>query len=135
MKKWLCSMLVAGPLAMGSAPEAKAGDEGWAALGGFFGGLIVSEISHRGHDRHYGHRSRRAYHEPARVVYEEPVRYTYKKVKRKRWVEGYYTHKRLPCGRVVKKWHPGHYETYYERIKVPAYGGYSSSSYGGSCRY
>ncbi len=127
------SLLSAATLAFTPAP-AKAGSDGFAALGGFIGGLVVGHaisdhrpgppstgviVAHRYGDRYDsrydgGHHERHGYWDSVRV---------------KVWVPGYWTtcHER---GRRISYHTPGRYERRTERVWVSTPPrGYSPRSY------
>ena len=109
---------------LGLIQETHAGDEGWAAFGGFVGGTLISSFTSG--RSHHGHHSSHHHHET--VVVERPSGH-YEYQTRKVWIEGHYDYERDRCGRRIKVWHPGHYK--YEKVKVWV----ETRSRGRSCRY
>ena len=113
MKKLLGVMTLAIGMTVAGAEKTWAGDEGWAAFGGFVGGTILANF---GYDHHSHHTVRETH-----VVVDHPydydvaeIRYTY--VNRRVWHEGYWTHEVDRCGQKIKTWHPGYYTI--ERVRV-----------------
>ena len=97
--------------------EARAGDEGWAAFGGFVGGTLLSSFTSSQHrhssGRHY--RSEPSHGHRETVVVERPSGH-YEYQTRQVWIEGHYDYERDECGRRIKVWHPGYYKC--EEVKV-----------------
>ena len=108
---------------------ARAGDEGWAAFGGFVGGVLVNEVSHHLHHRSH---SRSAYGRPA-VVHPAPVVVQPAPVvvhaappppsghwetrAQQYWVPGQWVTQHTPCG-YQTVWQPGYYATRHTRVWV-----------------
>ena len=130
MRRWMMLGLLIGSLTMAHPLTSAAGDDGWAALGGFLGGAIFSEMF-RGdrvyhsvvHDRVVEHVGPSC----PRIVLEEPAGY-YKEVRNKIWHEGYYTYRHDHCGRRIKTWNPGYYTYEYVKVWVPAHHSHHSRS-------
>jgi hypothetical protein len=102
-----------------ASPQAQAGDEGWAAFGGFVGGTILSSFTsgHRSSHHHVSsHRSSHGHssHHHGRVVEQPSGHYEYQT--RQVWVPGHYDYERDECGHRIKVWHPGHHKS--ETVKV-----------------
>ncbi len=118
MKKTVIAGIVAGCLvALVPRPVQAGSDEALAALGGFVGGVILSEAARTPsqrviHQRTVIHRD---------VVVDRPARVRYEMRPRKRWVPGCWVYERGPCGGRVRVWDPGHWETVYVRVKVKDY--------------
>jgi hypothetical protein len=113
MRKMLTTLGIAGAMATAAPVAGQAGDEGWAALGGFLGGTILGEVFH-GHHGHHGHQGGHT------VVVEEhhyvqPAGH-YEYEKREVWHEGYYSYEYDRCGRRIRVWNPGYYT--YTTVKV-----------------
>lgn len=105
---------------VGTSLPSQAGDEGWAALGGFIGGLAVGNSSScRTSVRVYQPQVHYRYSEPVRVYERERVRRPrYTTVTRSVWVPGGWVHQRDDCGRRYKVWQNGYYETVREQVRV-----------------
>jgi len=137
---WL-SVVVAGAMTL-PAELSRAGDEGWAALGGFIGGLVVSGASHH-HTTRVVEKTvvveKPVYVEPEEriieqvdpscsegqviektVVIEEPI-YTSSYVVRTRrvWVPGGWTYLTRACGPPVRVWRGGCYKSVPVRVYTP----------------
>lgn len=107
MKKWILIALLGTGLGLGTTLETRAGDDGWAAFGGFLGGTILANMAHHG-----GHHTT-VHHE---VVIREPVYEVevapaghYEVVRKKIWNPGYYSYAHDRCGRRIKVWNEGFY--------------------------
>lgn len=134
-------ILLAAAVLTGFAPrQAQAGDDGWAALGGFIGGLIVHDIFEPHHHTTVIKETRyRSDYQPRRNHHRETHSERYEYRWEKKWVPGYYSYEEDSCGYVEKIWHPG----YYTRVKVKvlvsprryARGEYLGSSSGRGCRW
>ena len=100
--------------------KAQAGDEGWAALGGFVVGGLFQHYAHGSHHRHHYRAPRTCYVPPApacpppRVTCQPTGHYETRTVKT--WVPGTWIYETLPCGTVQKVWQPGYYQT--EKVRV-----------------
>ena len=118
---------------------AHAGDEGWAALGGFIGGAIFSNIANQRGDSdryHYDNGITRGNHSAVTVVVGNDGRRGYYKYQQvKRWVPGYHAYRRDECGRQIKVWHNGYYTHDRVRVWVPTGGHHYDRGYGRSDRY
>ena len=116
-------------VAMMCPSTVKAGDDGWAALGGFLlGGLLLSDSGHAHHEY------RTVRHE--RVIVEEPVAQGYYTYRTQRvWHPGHHIHRRLACGTLRRVWEPGHYEHRKVKVWVPSHSRSYSSRRGSSCDY
>lgn len=133
---FICAFLL-----VSSPQQAHAGDEGWAAFGGFVGGYLVNEFSHHAHARKGGYRHRApttcssGYR---RASYARPVAYApavvarpvhiapapppapcghWETRKEKYWVQGGYATRNTPCGPRTE-WHEGHWATREQRVWV-----------------
>lgn len=106
--KWKNLLLAVLMMACLGLPRAvHAGDEGWAALGGFLGGVLLSQ----GH--HHEHRTvirEKIYHR------ERVSQGHYEYQTRRIWHPGRFVHVRRDCGRVRRVWEPGYYQ--HEKVKV-----------------
>jgi hypothetical protein len=138
MKRLLWMGTLALAVSVAGAGGARAGDDGWAALGGFIGGAILA-------DALGGHHVVRE----TRVIVEEPyypreVVYSRQYIPQQVWHEGYWSYVRDRCGRSIKTWTPGYYtveqirvpQTYYvEQIRVPQTTFYYRNDYRGGYRH
>ena len=118
-------------LAMLAAPlcftqQAQAGDEGWAAFGGFVGGTLVANYNN--HSRHSSRSNHGGSHYQSRSTHNHHSSHQpsghYEYESRRVWVEGHYDYERDRCGHLVKVWHPGYYK--YEKVKVWVSHGHSN---------
>ncbi len=109
---------------LASTPKAQAGDDGWAAFGGFLGGVIVSSISHDIKNRHHDrHREEVVYYDLGHNSYGH---YEYRTIKT--WVPGCWTYREDHHGRTIKVWVEGYYT--YEKERIWVRDRYRSRSYG-----
>ena len=91
--------------------SSEARDEGWAALGGLVGGLLISDIQHNRHS----HASR-----VSRVHHAEPVRRGhYEFREEKSWVPGCWKESIDDCGHVTRYWEEGYNEIRSVKVWVP----------------
>lgn len=129
MKKLQWVVALALGLTVAGAGSAWAGDEGWAALGGFIGGAILSDVLGCNSYRTV-HETRVIVQEPhyvREVVYGPPPRYVDKRV----WHEGYWSHAYDRCGRRIKSWIPGYYSVVRVRVESGHHGGHYGGHSGG----
>ena len=110
MKKVATVLSLVGMLALAPPVSSQAGDEGWAALGGFIGGTIFSGIAHGSH--HASHTS----HHTIVNHYETSRSGHYEFVDKKVWHPGYWDYGYDECGRKTKVWVKGYYSI--ETVKV-----------------
>lgn len=115
MKKLLWMGTLALALSMAGSGTAQAGDEGWAALGGFIGGAILSDAF--GHHGHHSVETRVIVNEPYYV--REVVHHAPRYVSRRVWHEGYWSYAHDRCGRRIKTWNPGYYTVEQVRVSSP----------------
>lgn len=134
MSKFVIVPVLMVALLIGRPIEAQAGDEGWAALGGFLGGALLTRAAQC--------RSYHASYAPVvteTVVVHEPIEtghYEYRTDKE--WVPGYWSYVEDRCGRIEKVWHPGRYEYVEVKVWVPhvrRYAYHSTYRRGSRCRY
>ncbi len=136
MKKTISIFLAAAVILLAYTPKAQAGNDGWAAFGGFLGGVIVSSI---GHDiRKHRHNSSCGHHGGAEIRYGRNYgsshrsngHYEYRTIKR--WSPGYWEYQERYCDTPIKVWVAGHYDYHKEKVWVRDYGhhsGYNSHHY------
>ena len=143
MKKAAWIGILAAAAMVAQSPEARAGDEGWAALGGYVVGSLIGGGGH-GHGSYRvgyhsrGHRSgHHVNYRPApRYYHAPPVRYEtvivenhyapppepeghYEYQEQRIWVPGSYSYEYDRCGRQIKVWHEGYYRTEQVKVWVP----------------
>lgn len=142
------------------APQAHAGDEGWAALGGFVAGSLVNEFTHHRHGNSYRQRgygnsyrsecSAAPSYRPARYAprgrhgsrghgyaVQHVVTHTppapcgrWEVRKEKYWVPGQYATRNTSCGPRTE-WHEGHWATRDRRVWIEDTGNASGPPYRG----
>ena len=122
--KTTISIFVTAIFLFANAPKAQAGGEGWAAFGGFLGGVIASGISRDIRNRHH---ETVVYYEPGHNSYGH---YEYRTFKR--WVPGCWTYQEDHHGTPVKVWVEGYFTYEKERVWVRNYyrSSYGHSNYG-----
>jgi hypothetical protein len=142
MKKLGLIGLAAASLAAGPSVTAQAGSDGWAAFGGFLGGLILSDIAYQSPRTVYVHSApvvertvvvREPYrevivHQPYREVVVYPPPPVYEVRTARVWVPGAYRYESDYCGRAIRVWSPGYYTTRHHQVRVD-YHAYPSHSY------
>lgn len=116
-----------------SLVPAHAGDEGWAALGGFIGGALLNEVVHHRGKRSVGRYappvhsggcapSRTTRHPappPAHYAHAAPApRGHWEARTQKVWVPGRYIHQATPCGGYQKVWQSGYWDKRTQRVWV-----------------
>ena len=153
MKKLGIIGLAAAVWVGGPSVPARAGSDGWAAFGGFLGGLILSDYSSRSSHTVYIDRSpivertvvvREPYrevvvYEPYReVVVYEPYREViihrpapvYEVRSTQVWIPGGYRYEVGRSGHSIRSYSPGYYHSYHPKVRVEShsyrrYGGYN----------
>ncbi len=137
MKKYLTLLILPVLCLSLGAGRAAAGDEAWAALGGFVGGVITTKVFDHHRDYHRGHRTEVIVVERDRPGkhhghythghskhgcdnrcdrYERPVRY--KTVRTREWVPGFWEVRYDRCGTRIRTWQPGYYKQATKRVRV-----------------
>ena len=136
MNKTISIILATAVILLAYTPKAQAGNDGWAAFGGFLGGVIVSSI---GHDiRKNRHGSHHGNHSSVEIRYGRNYgsshhsngHYEYRTIKR--WAPGYWEYQEDHHGATIKIWMKGHYIYHKEKVWVRDYGhhgGYYSHHY------
>ena len=125
MKKWAATGVLAVVIALAGVDTSRAGDDGWAAFGGFVGGTILAGLTH-GYQHHPTHYSHVTVSHPG--VYEVKVsghRYEERQV----WHDGYWSYEYDRCGHRIKTWNPGYYTVEQVQVYAPSYS-HSYHSYG-----
>ena len=111
--------------------EARAGDEAWAAIGGFVAGVITGvaiedghHVHHRHPPAHYGHHKNygnKGHHGPPHVSYHrhhgKKGHWEYRKVRV--WVPGHWAYSYDSCGSRVRYWESGYYSWQKNKVWVP----------------
>ncbi len=126
MKK-IAWILIAAAEFAGTAPVARAGDEGWAALGGFIAGSIVTSIKHQNNygkgQRYRGsYRQCDTYRDSRSSYHKRPSgHYEYRSVKT--WISGRWIYETDECGYTTRYWKPSHYVYRKTRVWVDHYRG------------
>jgi hypothetical protein len=105
MKKWPIMGMVVAAIAGGTPDVARAGDDGWAALGGFLGGALLTEMFHHAG----GSRAAVVYHHEAPHHHVAKRRGHYRQEYRNVWVPGHYEIRQRRCGGDYRVWIPGYY--------------------------
>ncbi|MFT5122450.1 MAG: hypothetical protein ACI9TH_004866 [Kiritimatiellia bacterium] len=106
------------------APQAQAGDEGWAAFGGLLGGAVLTHAAYQSHG-HHAAPSHGSSHRESSGHFE----YREERV----WVPGHYDYERDACGHKVRVFHPGHYKSETVKVWIPHRRGHYASRR--SCGY
>ena len=132
MKKMIAVFTLAIGMTAAGAERAWAGDEGWAAFGGFLGGTILANLGHD-HHRHHTVRETHVVEDHSRSYDVVEVHYTY--VDRRVWHEGSWSYEYDQCGQKIKTWHPGYYTVERIRVKRPSHRNSHGRSHYARCRY
>lgn len=147
MKKLLTIACVIGTtILQPSIAQADSSDKALAAIGGFLGGVVATNIvnDHR-ESKAYYHRSNKSCRETKVIVrsgsynrHRGDGHYEYRRVKV--WNPGYWEFTRDACGRRVKVWNKGYYSFRREKVWVehcerPRYRTTYTYSTGSSCRW
>lgn len=108
MNKSMWFSVLLGGAVIATPHSACAGDEGWAALGGFLGGVLIGQSA--------SCVPRTVIHRDVIVESRPSVCGHYEWVEERYWIPGRYVVERDRCGRRTRVWEPGRYA--YRKVRV-----------------